>query len=116
MFYIAVIACKAAILVSAALLAGWGVKKVFPKSTLLIRAPTAVAAALLISLAVDMALIYCHSDPFFAVMLWGLGDGGSGYFIGPLYHIYKTAAYTLGDGSPQFFEYSIAPWLYGVTG
>lgn len=63
----------------------------------------------------DIVLILTHNDPFFAIVVIAYGDGGSAYFVGPLYYVYKQAAYIMTE-EPPFFEYYIAPWFLGIFG
>lgn len=87
------------------------VNKACPDFSHLTRAGLILALSVLFFAAADTALILFRHDPLFAVPLAFAGDGGSCYFLGPFYHIYKQAAYRLCE-EPPFFEYYIAPWFF----
>jgi len=63
----------------------------------------------------DFILAMCHCGPVFCMPIMFAMDGGSTYFVGLFYHVYKKAAFDLAT-SPPYFEYNIAPWFFSVMG
>ena len=87
------------------------VKKMFTNLSQVKKLGLIIIVFFLICFITDLVFVQNHIDPFFAFPLWSASDGGSTYYIGSFYHIYKKVAYTLGDGFPPFFEYHISPWF-----
>lgn len=97
------------------LLLRWCSKKLFPNLSRIKKIVILLLVATLLFFVVDFILVQNSCDPLFAIPLWAAGDGGSTYYVGLFYHVYKSAAYTLGSGESPFFQYYIAPWFFTVV-
>ena len=75
----------------------------------------ALAVSGLLCGAVDFATVTHWDRTIFAMPLWSAGDGGSTYYVGPLYHIYQGAVYGPGGLEDLAFFCRITPWFFPVV-